>query len=205
MNSHKKSDSTVYTSCLLRIKLLQGEKLENWQIYKALRSAIQRRGYDKDVPWKTQNKDSKHYIEKTNKFDEELQEITNKKKFHYPCYYDAYQMNLWNPKQGITAIRIDEDKNNRAKRARTSTHVASRELVEKEVKNLWEQAQKQLVELKDISPMKALYGKEEKTYQHATTQQGILDQKIPRFDNRMLNKCVSSLDLILVVQKNNWL
>ncbi len=26
--------------------------LEPWQIYKALHSAIQRRGYDPDIPWK---------------------------------------------------------------------------------------------------------------------------------------------------------
>jgi CRISPR-associated endonuclease Csn1 len=40
---------TCYTSCLLRIKLLEwkeGErKLAEWQIYKALRAALQRRGY----------------------------------------------------------------------------------------------------------------------------------------------------------------
>ncbi len=29
----EKGDSTCYTSCLLRIKLLHGEKLEPWQIY----------------------------------------------------------------------------------------------------------------------------------------------------------------------------
>src|SRR5450631_3272261 len=42
--------ATCYTSCLLRIKLLRGEKLEPWQIYKALHSAIQKRGYGR-VPW----------------------------------------------------------------------------------------------------------------------------------------------------------
>jgi CRISPR-associated endonuclease Csn1 len=41
----KPGDPTCYTSCLLRIKLLRGEKLEPWQIYKALHSAIQKRGY----------------------------------------------------------------------------------------------------------------------------------------------------------------
>src|SRR5208283_571604 len=45
--------SVCYTSCLLRIRLLRGEKLEPWQIYKALYSAIQRRGYDPEIPWKT--------------------------------------------------------------------------------------------------------------------------------------------------------
>ena len=39
-----------YNSALLRIKLLRGEKLEPWQIYKALHSAIQKRGYGR-VPW----------------------------------------------------------------------------------------------------------------------------------------------------------
>src|ERR1051326_4873628 len=37
-------DTTCYTSCLLRIKLLGGEKLEPWQVYKAFHSAIKRRG-----------------------------------------------------------------------------------------------------------------------------------------------------------------
>src|SRR6266545_6803775 len=31
-------DDTCYTSCLLRIKLVRGEKLEPWQIFKALHS-----------------------------------------------------------------------------------------------------------------------------------------------------------------------
>ena len=48
-------DRTCYTSCLLRIKLLRGEKLEPWQIYKAFFSAIQSRGYG-PVPWERQRK-----------------------------------------------------------------------------------------------------------------------------------------------------
>src|SRR5579872_5653521 len=34
-------DNTCYTSCLLRVKLLRGEKLEPWQVFKAFHSAIQ--------------------------------------------------------------------------------------------------------------------------------------------------------------------
>ncbi|MGC8846998.1 MAG: hypothetical protein ACP5QY_14250, partial [Candidatus Hydrogenedens sp.] len=45
-------DTTIYNSLLLRIALLQGEKLEGWQIFKAVWSAIQRRGYDINIPWK---------------------------------------------------------------------------------------------------------------------------------------------------------
>ena len=41
----KKGDPTCYNSALLRIKLLHGEKLETWQIYKALHSSVQKRGY----------------------------------------------------------------------------------------------------------------------------------------------------------------
>lgn len=51
---------TVYSGAALRCLLLLGEKaqvdaqgraLEPWQIFKALHSAIQKRGYDADVPW----------------------------------------------------------------------------------------------------------------------------------------------------------
>lgn len=42
---------TCFTSCLLRIKLLQGELLAPWQVFKALHSAIQRRGYDATPAW----------------------------------------------------------------------------------------------------------------------------------------------------------
>jgi len=40
----KRGDPTCYTSCLIRIRLLRGEKLAPWQIYKALHLAIQGRG-----------------------------------------------------------------------------------------------------------------------------------------------------------------
>jgi CRISPR-associated endonuclease Csn1 len=48
----KKEDFEIcYTSSLLRIRLLQRDKsLADWQIYKALRAALQCRGYGK-VPW----------------------------------------------------------------------------------------------------------------------------------------------------------
>jgi CRISPR-associated endonuclease Csn1 len=107
-----------YTSCLLRIKLLrwkEGEpKLAEWQIYKALRSALQRRGYG-PVPWATKE------ARKVGKSPEELRQAEEEKleqadpryreaagrwpnfkrsvpdAFHFPCYYDAFHMGLWNP------------------------------------------------------------------------------------------------------------
>src|SRR6185312_3902402 len=99
-------DSTCYTSCLLRIKLLRGEKLEPWQVYKALHSAIQRRGYDPAIPWKTgesrsKSEDSEDDEEGTQKrmeeFEQKLSELSKGRlEFHYPCYFDAHEMGLWN-------------------------------------------------------------------------------------------------------------
>jgi CRISPR-associated endonuclease Csn1 len=104
-----------YTSCLLRIRLLQGDtSLAEWQLYKALRAALQRRGYGR-VPWAAKE------ARKQGKTPEELQQEEEKKlqqadpryrdavgkwpefkrsvpaEFHFPCYYDALKMGLWNP------------------------------------------------------------------------------------------------------------
>ena len=46
------NENICYNSIALRCKLILGEKLESWQIFKALNSAIQNRGYDKNLPWK---------------------------------------------------------------------------------------------------------------------------------------------------------
>ena len=109
----KPGDSTCYTSCLLRIKLLHGKPLEPWQVYKALHSAIQRRGYDPEIPWK--NKEAARQgltpieledKEKTEllKKDPAYQAAVNAWKdfklaipveFHFPAYYDAAKMGLW--------------------------------------------------------------------------------------------------------------
>lgn len=44
-------ENVCYNSIALRCKLLLGEKLESWQVFKALNSAIQNRGYDAQIPW----------------------------------------------------------------------------------------------------------------------------------------------------------
>ena len=124
-----KGDATCYTSCLLRIKLLRGDILEPWQIYKALHSAIQKRGYGR-VPWAARDVGKKSLtpeeLEKELKrLDDELakkdpaykaaveawptfkREIPDSR-FHLPCYYDAAKMGLWNPREpDVLAQRID--------------------------------------------------------------------------------------------------
>ncbi len=180
----KKGDETVYNSALLRIQLLEKYSLEDWQIYKAIRSAIQRRGYDTDVPWKhSKKKDKDENTKKVNEFKAILNEIIDDENYHFPCYYDAWQMGLWDEKsKKIKTIRI----NHHAKKARGYT--ASRELVEKEIFCLLKQAKKQIPKLRGQSDL-ILYGKNEKPYQSAKKIEGILNQKKPRFDNRCVNHC----------------
>ena len=104
-------DPECYTSCLLRIKLLGGESLAEWQIYKALFSAIQKRGYG-DVPWKKQRKadgadknEAKEAEENALKglrwreFEKRLDAAKLGNEYRRACYFDAEQMQLWNPAQ----------------------------------------------------------------------------------------------------------
>lgn len=196
----KKGDNTVYTSCLLRIMLLEGQKPEGWQIYKALHSAMQRRGYDPDVAWKSgvSKEDDEASSKDLNEFDKKLNEIKNLKEEHkFCCYYDAYKMGLWSPQEGIKSIRQDFN----AERARGYT--PSRKMVEEEIRLLVKQAAKLFPFLAEKEEY-VLYGPAEKAYasydpeirkKHhlkrgaETDWQGLLGQKIPRFDNRVLNKC----------------
>lgn len=107
-----------YTSCLLRIKLLRWKPgdppLEEWQVYKALRSAMQKRGYGR-VPWagkearargKTPEELEREEEQQLAKKDERYREAVGRwpefkrsvpPDFHFPCYYDAYHMGLWRP------------------------------------------------------------------------------------------------------------
>ena len=196
-----KNDNTLYTSCLLRIALLQNIKLEEWQIYKAIYNALQRRGYDPNLAWKTaQTDDDKTNIELAKKYTQENDmEIINSDEYKFPCYYDAKRLGLWdenNPK--IFAKNIPVSNINKV---RTTGYVAPRQLVEKELKQLWINAQKQLPELNKYSVEEFLYGEYEEAYgsfknpkfkQFMGTDhdwQGVLGQKIPRFDNRIIAKC----------------
>lgn len=110
----RKGDSTVYNSALLRILLIEGQPLEDWQIYKAFRSAIQKRGYDPDLPWKSGTQRSGRKA-KENSEDEEdgktksrcmAMEKLIKEQFpkgkQYPCYWEAQRMGLWSQESGIT-------------------------------------------------------------------------------------------------------
>jgi len=202
-----KGDDTCYTSCLLRIKLLRGEKLEPWQIYKALHSAIQRRGYDPDIPWKAKTaskasaeelKEQEEDEAKLLKFEQELRAMTKDQSYQLPCYFDAWKMGLWNPeKPGNISLRID------CTAESPRNHVIPRALVEKELKLLAIAASKAVPKLKGKEDY-LLYGPAGRAYaswypdvrkKHSlrlgshTDTKGVLSQRIPRFDNRIISKC----------------
>ena len=201
-------DPTCYTSCLLRIKLLRGEKLEPWQIYKALHSAIQRRGYDPDIPWKTrqQRKDKSGAGDDDEagtqarmvEFEKKLSALSKgNPMLHYPCYFDAHEMGLWDGDSQFKD-RIDCQANS------TRNQIVPRKLVEKEVTDLVDAAAKQYPKLTGRAKY-LLYGPTESAYasfdaklrnKHGLREggindwQGVVGQKIPRFDNRIVGKCV---------------
>jgi CRISPR-associated endonuclease Csn1 len=203
----KPGDPTCYTSCLLRIKLLRGEKLEPWQIYKALHSAIQRRGYDPNIPWKKRSQrktksgdaddDEAGTQARMEEFEQKLTALSKGNlKLHYPCYFDAYEMRLWDGK-GQFKDRIY------CQAESTRNQIIPRKLVEKEIRDLVDAAAKLYSKLKDQADY-LLYGPGKKSYASYNTNpnkppflkegaetdwQGVLGQKIPKFENRILNDC----------------
>ncbi len=194
-------DPTCYTSCLLRIKLLRGERLQGWQIYKALHSAIQRRGYDPKVPWaarETKKVEEKDNQKRLSDFEALFASMSSgKPDRQYLCYFDAWRMGLWNPATDAIQSRLT----NAAQRARN--FLIPRAEVEKELRALIEKAADQFPKLKGKTDI-IMYGPAGKPYasfyaelrsQHGlkrgaqTDWQGVLSQKIPRFDNRMIAHC----------------
>lgn len=194
-------DDNIYTSCLLRIALLQNRKLEHWQIYKALHNALQRRGYDSNLVWKaSQTDDDKENQKLIEKYTQENnQELISRDEYKYPCYYDAVRLGLWDESQPETFKK--QLPFNQSIKVRTTNYVAPRNLVEKELKQLWINAQKQIPALNKYSTEEFLYGEYEQAYgsyinpefrQYMGTErdwQGVLGQKIPRINNRIIAKC----------------
>ncbi|GBR72910.1 CRISPR-associated protein Csn1 family [Candidatus Termititenax aidoneus] len=188
-----KNEDVVYTSCLLRIALLQNKKMEEWQIYKALHGAIQHRGYDAKADWyNAKNKDEKDNVERAKNYTGGL--IKNER-YSYPCYYEACRLGLWlenEPNNLQKCVPL-----NGAQKVRTAGFVAPRELVEKELKQLWENAQKQLPQLRRFTAEYFMYGPsgiaygayKNNDFSSYNQIEGVLGQRIPKFNNRIIMKC----------------
>ena len=205
------ADETIcYNSIALRCKLILGEKLESWQIFKALNSAIQKRGYDADIPWKEteteKNNSEEEYSQKLQLFEKEKDQMLSNlsnlsteeySKYNYPCFFKAFKMGLWNPTDPTkVSLRIDHNAD------KAKGYVVPRSYVEREFVRLVEMASIQYPKLKNKA-LFILYGITEKAYASYNPQlrerfnlkRGTesdwtaLGQKIPRFDNRIINKC----------------
>lgn len=209
----KDGDNTIYNSALLRIALLQGQKLEGWQVFKAIWSAIQHRGYDANLPWKNSPKrkidedesstdDERENKEATKKYKEQLKQFFgDEEKFYYPCYYEAYKMGIWSPEE---PKNLNKKLNANPLPARNKNSkieiVIPRELIEKEIKDMLIQGGTQYEYIsKNLdyilygpgkSPYAAYTNKEFRKYMGKDWEwQGLLSQKTPRFDNRIISKC----------------
>lgn len=193
-----KNEDIIYNSTILRCALVQGKKLEQWQIYKALHNAIQRRGYDTELAWanSTDDKENEEAVERY--CCDENGELIVSDEYKYPCFYDAKLLGLWeenNPFEFKRSVGLNPVK------IRTAGRVTPRNLVIKELTKLFEEAKKQLPQLEKISVEEFLYGEYREAYgsyknpewiQYRGTNrdwQGVLGQKIPRFDNRVIAKC----------------
>lgn len=196
-------DETIYTSCLLRIALLQGRKLESWQVYKAIRSAMQHRGYDQKLPWAERDNKQGEITRAVSKYEEVLKTLTGgKEEFNYPCYYEATKLGLWSPtRPDELKLRLDCKPDAARNKNEKEMVIAPRKLVANELLALLKQAAKQYPKLAGREN-ELVYGpagipyasinnpkKFSKYRGHAWEWQGLLGQKVPRFDNRIINKC----------------
>lgn len=193
-----KGDDTCYNSIALRCKLLLGHKLEKWQIYKALNSAIQLRGYDNSLPWKKGDPESEEEDNAMRSFEEEFGGALKLGRYRYPAFFKAWKMGLWNPDSpDDVKVRID------CNAGKASGYTMPRKLVEAECLKLIEKASMQYPALKGKG-MFILYGPSESAYASyypdlrknfsikrgsASDWKGCLSQKVPRFDNRIIDKC----------------
>lgn len=196
----KNDNKTIYSSLLLRIALLQGKKLEGWQIFKAVWSAMQRRGYEK-VPW-ANDSDAEKNSKAITEYEKRLEILFgNKKEYYYPCYYEAYIQGIWSPKEPNNfSKKLSDNPEPVRNKDKENMIIPNRELVYKELKDLLTQAAKQYPKLKGKEDF-IIYGpSEEKNASYNNPKykkyrgtnwdwQGLLGQKIPRFDNRIISKC----------------
>ena len=212
-------ENVCYNSIALRCKLLLGEKLESWQVFKALNSAIQNRGYDAQIPWGNEdgksaeanragradaakkNGEDESYAERLALFEREfdglLAEIDDREKYNFPCFFKAAKMGLWSPENpDEVRIRID----NTAEKAKG--YVVPRAAVVAEFRALVAAAAKQYPKLEGKADF-IMFGRAEEAYasykpelrlrfglkRGADSDWTALGQKTPRFDNRIIDKC----------------
>lgn len=216
-------EEVISNSALLRIALINNIPLKEWQVFKAVWSAIQHRGYDANIPWASDLREIKRKEaanETLNKKEEKIKNdflaeekasklyIETLKKhlpdqYHLPCYYEASRIGVWSPSNTkLTGKVLGAAPLNARNKEGKDQLVIPRSFVEKEVILLLTNAKKQYPSLPDINYI--LYGTPGEKYasflnpeNRKYEPEGILGQKIPRFDNRIINKCccISNLNV----------
>jgi len=214
----KSDPDTCFNGALLRIKIIEGHvtELEPWQIYKAVHAAIQKRGYDHDVPWASGYSDSetdenhspegKTIRESIGQFEEFLKSNIPSIDHHLPCYFEALKSGLWNQERGILSNRQDHNAEQRGM-VDYKGYIAPRRMVDREIslilKAVKSRYPKLNVDYVMYGPSLVPYGshprhhhrvlaKSGRTDLHGGREsdwQGVLGQKLPRFDNRILSPC----------------
>ncbi len=171
-----KDDQTAYCGALLRCMLYKGESLEPWQIFKAFHSAIQKRGYDSDVPWKRGVTEMTAELDVENNQEDEdskanslratgIQEVIHSlpEDHRSPCFWECKRMHLWSPKSPDQFnLRITHLAQNTKEESSVDDPnpnkdlvlplklpaVYPRKIVEQELRQLYLEAEKQLPALK---------------------------------------------------------
>lgn len=207
----KKGDDTVYSSCLLRVMILEGRisELEPWQMSKALYSLLKRRGYDANLPWARALALTKDDEEETKTVREaiELQEqdMNNCKLAAHqllPAYREAMKSNLFNPETNTIRTHQGHDSQPFKLSLNPKKENGLKEAYFTDRKARITEATKILSAVAELypnlNPTKLMFGKYgipygpfSKGVPHGRDSdlEGIFSTKIPRFHNRKPDKC----------------
>ncbi len=210
---------------ILRVYILEGKikELEPWQIYIALHGAIRKRGYQK-VSWanyserelkgekEAKKENSPGYLK--TQFEGELQTLLPDEKYQFTCYYELVSQGLWNFDTKTFVTKVDYSSLG-SKTGFNSGYTCSREIVYRELRILLNEVKKVFpnldvdltlygpckFELKNDADLKRLV---ELNFRNIYEREvlGVLGQKIPRFDNRIISKC-SIFPHLNVVRKDD--
>ncbi len=206
-------NQTLLIGLNARLQILHNNIVSTDQLYLALYSVIQHRGYDDNLPWlrkktkkknqeileQEETKQNENKIEKKELTEAEKDELENKKKLqtfeklfsdlnlnlheNYISEFEALKLGIWEgqnkkvliPDKFVSKIR--------------GLVVYPRQMIIKEAQTILEKASLKFTELKDKINY-ILWGNSLEAYKNKPHHlEGILGQKIPRFNNRIMSRC----------------
>ena len=202
-------NQTLLAGLIARLEILHNNIVSTDQLYLALHSVIQHRGYDDNLPWlrKKTKKKNQEILEKETENKTEKKELTeadkdeleNKKKLetfeklfsdlnlnlheNYISEFEALKLGIWDSQN--KKVLIPEKFVNKIR----GLVVYPRQMIIKEAQKILENASAKFTELKDKINY-ILWGNAGEAYKNKPCHlEGILGQKIPRFNNRIMSKC----------------